>query len=77
MCITAGNEVLGFLELYGPVVGHILCIVAEYSAEEQVKRRRDKLRGLALHVKSFNGRANYSGNIANRQEIYYTIRVNR
>lgn len=48
MCVTAGNKVLGFFVLYGPVVAQMMCIVGEYSTEEEVKRRRDKLRGLAF-----------------------------
>lgn len=42
LCVTAGNKVLGFFffsALYRPFVGQIMCIVGEYSAEEEVKRR--------------------------------------
>lgn len=41
-----------------------MCIVGEYSAEEEVNGQRGMLRGLGLRVKRFNDRANYSGNIA-------------
>lgn len=54
-----------FLELYGPVVRLIMCIVGEYSTEG-VKRRRDILGvGVAgLHVQGFNYTESYSSNIA-------------
>lgn len=43
MCVTAGNKVLGFLVLYGPVVRLIMCIVGVYSVAEEVKKEGKSL----------------------------------
>lgn len=48
MCVTAGNKVLGFLALYGPVARLIMCIVGVYSEEEEVKEEGEELSRLAF-----------------------------